>query len=50
MTPDLSEYKPPSAANTKGVANRMVENRSDRVRIWRIDNVSGQLIVVLGGQ
>src|SRR5436309_1742608 len=36
ITPDRSEYKPPSAANTSGVANRMVENKSATVKIWRI--------------
>src|SRR4051794_20647222 len=35
MTPDLSEYKPPSAANTNGVDKRIVENRSEKVNIWR---------------
>jgi hypothetical protein len=35
MTPDLSEYKPPSAANTNGVDRRIVENRSENVNIWR---------------
>jgi hypothetical protein len=37
MTPDLSEYKPPSAASTNGVARRMVENTSAKEKIWRID-------------
>src|SRR5437763_9413467 len=36
MTPDRSEYRPPKAANTKGVDNRIVENSIDTVKIWRI--------------
>jgi len=36
MTPDLSEYSPPNAANTSGVASRTVENKREMVKIWRI--------------
>src|SRR5438105_14976395 len=39
ITPDRSEYKPPSAASTSGVDNRMVENRSEIVKIWRITRI-----------
>src|SRR5712692_3237569 len=36
MTPDRSEQRPPSAASTSGVDRRIVENKSWRVKIWRI--------------
>ena len=43
MTPARSEYKPPIDANTKGVASRNVENKSEIVNSWRM---LGQPLVV----